>query len=341
MTALPPTKGHGNLIRFAKGIAGSVTVIVCTQPDEPFVQERIRAITEFSREIGVHVDYLLAPMQQEPVDENDTAFWDEWKILLNNRRFRPGDYIVASEHYGAKLAEVMGGTFMPYDIQREIQYTKASLVRAQPFEYFATVLPEFQHHLRMRVTIFGAESTGKTTLSRDLVEHSGDALWLPEWARPYLEEVGNEITPAKMGHIAAGQWSLQAQANSLARDLPLIVQDTDLYSTLGYWEMYSPDTVRSVLSHEAKTLQSDLYLITPSNIPFEPDPLRYGGDVREAPDEYWVALCEREGLNYVVLNESDSALRVNEAEDAMAAVYWEKFASKLQYQREGREYRPA
>lgn len=338
MTALPPTKGHGNLIRFAKGLSSAVNVLVCTQPDEPFVREREQAIAEFCQPVGVNVDYIRAPMQQEPTGEDDDDFWDEWKILFQNRHFRDGDYIVASEHYGAKLADVLGGRFMPYDIAREIQYTKATLVRNDPFAYFNTILPEFQRHLRMRVTVFGAESTGKTTLSRDLTAHSGESLWLPEWARPYLEEVGSEITPAKMSRIAAGQFALQAQANFLARDIPLIVQDTDLFSTLGYWEMYSPDTVRSALSYEAHTLRSDLYLITPSNIPFEADPLRYGGTVRESPDEYWVALCEREGLNYAVLSQSDQALRINEAERLIEQTYWELFASKLNYQREGREY---
>lgn len=338
LAALPPTKGHGNLIRFAKGIASSVKVIVCTQPDEPFVQERIEAITTFSRGIGVDVDFLLAPIQQEPNGDNDDAYWALWKGILDQRFFRAGDYIVASEHYGAKLAEVMDGRFMPYDIAREIQYTKASNVRADPFGNFSTVLPEFQHNLRMRVTIFGAECTGKTTLSKDLAARSGETLWLPEWARPYLEEVGGGVTTAKMERIATGQWALQAQANYLARDLPLIVQDTDLYSTLGYWEMFSPNTVRQILPHEAKTLESDLYIITPSNIPFEPEALHFGGDVRESPDEYWINLCEREGLHYAVLNESDPALRVNEAEDLIAALYWEKYASKLQYKREGKEY---
>jgi cytidyltransferase-like protein len=36
MTALPPTLGHLDLIRFAATLGGEVVVIVTTQPDEPY-----------------------------------------------------------------------------------------------------------------------------------------------------------------------------------------------------------------------------------------------------------------------------------------------------------------
>ena len=41
------------------------------------------------------------------------------------------------------------------------------------------------------VTIIGAESTGKTSLSRQLAD-TMDGDWVPEFARPYLE-VTDEI----------------------------------------------------------------------------------------------------------------------------------------------------
>jgi hypothetical protein len=37
------------------------------------------------------------------------------------------------------------------------------------------------------VTVTGSECTGKTTLARDLARHF-DAVWVPEFAREYLDE---------------------------------------------------------------------------------------------------------------------------------------------------------
>ena len=161
------------------------------------------------------------------------------------------------------------------------------------------------------ITIFGAESTGKTTLSRKLAVTLGGE-WLYEFARPYLELTRAPITPSSMTAIWRGQQVLQTM-----REGPIVVQDTDLFSTVGYWQFpHWHDVLGDCpgqLIRDAKQLQSDLYLITPSNIPFEPDPLRYGGDAREGADEYWVAVCEQYQLPYIVLSASDPAARVTEA----------------------------
>ena len=39
----------------------------------------------------------------------------------------------------------------------------------------------------LKVVIFGPESTGKTTLAKDLAAHY-KAPWVPEYAREYLQE---------------------------------------------------------------------------------------------------------------------------------------------------------
>ena len=125
-----------------------------------------------------------------------------------------------------------------------------------------------------------------------------------EYARPYLEAVGPEITADKMHAIWKGQMALQRSAREW-RDRPFIFQDTDLFSTLGYWRLPHWHSVLGdpspMLEVDAITLQSDLYIILKSdNVPFEPDPLRYGGDRRESSDQYWIDLAEQYSLNYVV-----------------------------------------
>lgn len=154
-------------------------------------------------------------------------------------------------------------------------------------------------NLPYRVTIFGAESTGKTTLSRQLAKAT-DATWLYEFARPYLEQTKAPINKQSMTTIWHGQAVLQSMAQG-----GLIVQDTDLFSTVGYWQFpHWRDTLGvcpNALITQAKQWQSDLYVITPSNIPFETDPLRFGGDKREGSDAYWIRVCQQYDLPYVVL----------------------------------------
>lgn len=306
MTAMPPTKGHLHLIQFAASLSPHAHVIVCTQPDEPYWQERLLALQKATRGLeNVVLHHIHKELPQEP--EQHPGFWDMWVDFLKMFGFQEGDYVVASETYGVKLAEEAGGQFMPYDISRSVYQSKATEVRNDPWTYFDQILPEFQPCLRKRVTIFGAESVGKTTLSHQLANRI-NGHWLPEWARPYLETVGSEITTQKMEAIWHGQNALQKQGTMLL-DKPFIVQDTDLFSTVGYWDMWDMGTPTGLVD-DAILQKSDLYLIPPSNVPFVADPLRYGGDKRESTDSYWIGICEKYGLRYKVIpyQEWDSRL---------------------------------
>ena len=316
LTALPPTQGHLNLIRFAASLdpIDTVNVLVCTQPDEPLCAERVRAVEqaidhELRRRVQVlHYDERV---QQVPRDGDDTDFWVMWTGILRDRGLADGDYLVASESYGMELARNSGARFVPYDFERTVFNCDATSVRQDPLGHFEHMLGTFSRLLTRRITFFGAESTGKTTLSTAVAAALNSYL-LPEWARPYLEAVGAEVTDAAMHDIWLGQRALQL-STQLLEPRPFIIQDTDLFSTLGYWEMYDPAHVPAQLVDDALATRSNLYVLCPSDIPFEPDPLRYGGDQRESTDQYWIDLLERFGLPYATLTSPDQVSRALEA----------------------------
>lgn len=301
MTALPPTKGHAALIEFASLLpqVGKVHVIVCTQPSEPFSRQRVISL---DNHFGDNPNVIIHGFHREiSQDASKPEFWEMWREIMLMFKFTADDVIVSSESYGQKVADLFGAKFMPYDPARELLNIKATNVRKMPLSFFDRMIPEFQQYLTKTITFFGAESVGKTEMSRALA-FASSSHWRFEYARPYLEMVGSEITDQKMTDIWHGQKALQDQA-ILLDNAPFVVQDTDLFSTVGYWEMWNPDTMPTDLLIDAREGASDLYIILSQNIPFEPDPLRYGGDVRESTDQYWVDLCEREDLNYVYIDE--------------------------------------
>lgn len=335
MTAMPPTTGHLQLIQFAEKLAGYgyVHVLINTQPHEPFGEERAKALREATEDMGVFFHHISYTLEQNP---HSNGFWHMWKGIMLGMGAKPGDIVVSSEAYGKRLAEEIEGVFFPYDIDRAINYAKATQVREDPLTYFNQIIPEFQKTLKTTVTIFGAESTGKTTLSRQLADHL-PSWWLFEYARPYLENTSNEINVDSMTAIWYGQRALQEHAQDNLHDKPLILQDTDLFSTVGYWDFPHWDSLGDPpeeLVADALRLRSDLYIVTRSNIPFEQDPLRYGGDVREGTDEYWIEILERYELPYVVLDAVDMRERLMEA----LGYAWGKTrdkASVMYYDRKG------
>ncbi len=305
---MPPTTGHWQLIQFAKSIAlGTVEIILNTQPHEPMVHERVKALLDAIDNMpnahNVHLIHYNKVIEQNP---NVSGFWETWKKLMQAFGAHSGDYIIASEPYGQKVAELFDGIFMPYDLQRELNPAKATYIRKYPESFFDYILPEFSKYIRTTITVFGAESTGKTTLSKQLGYYGFNAHWLYEYARQYLENTKNIINTASMTNIWKGQLALQKQVDNLDQR-PVVIQDTDLFSTIGYWKMWESvlGKVPQELIHDALTNPSDLYIVTPSNIPFEPDPLRYGGNKRESDDQYWINLLEEYRLPYVILETED------------------------------------
>lgn len=344
VTALPPTTGHEDLITFAGRCADEVHVVLCTQPSEPLSEERHSALLAFARRPGfggtVRVRRIHEELPQEPAD--DPGFWAMWRKLLIDLGAQRGDLVVASERYGAELASAIGGQFLPYDPSRLINQAKATRIREGTIEGFADLLAEFQPFLRKRVTLFGAESVGKTTMTRRLDEF-GFAVALPEWARPYLEldVVGPEVTLERMHMIWRGQLGQQRVAEAIAarRRRPIIAQDTDLFSTVGYWLLKGADfgepEVPPALWADAVTNASDLYVVLGQDaVPFEADQLRYGGHRRESSDEFWIDLCRRARLNWVYVDEADRQTR----EDRVVAEIRRMFGSPLEYRRRGHEY---
>lgn len=343
MTALPPTYGHLDLIHFAANIpqVDQVVVLLNTQPSEPYSKERSVALQEAANRLPsgakVQIKWQNEEVQQEATGPDDQAFWDDWVHNLHRFGFEDGDIIVASEEYGVRLAAEAKGRFMVYDRDRWVRYTKGTAARNDVFGQWDKILPEFRKHLQTKVTIFGAESTGKTTLTRALqrayAEGDLQTTTLFEWARPYLEMTDPEVTVQGMWDIWFGQLALQKTAYDNALS-PLVIQDTDLYTTIGFWEDWDRSTAPDGIYRDAEHTKSDLYIILRSNIPFEHDILRYGGEERQTSDQYWVDICETYGLSYVVLDADTLSERVSEAMDAIRPI----LRKVIDYKRRGSEY---
>jgi NadR type nicotinamide-nucleotide adenylyltransferase len=303
MTALVPTLGHKYLIDFATRLAEEVHVIVGTMNREPIdgYKRRYALSKTYESNPFVTVHHLHRDVPQEPNEHPD--FWNVWRdIVCEFVDVQPDDYFVASELYGIDMANVLGCKFMPCNRYRETVPIKGTTVRQNLLDNFHHILPEFQQFLVRSVTIFGAESCGKTTMTRALAD-TFDGWFIPEWAREYLETVGPEITAEKMRSIVEGQTALQATARVDLKNKPLIFQDTDLLSTLGYYRLWgggSADDLACVTAL-AVAFQSHLYVVMNDQIPFEPDQLRYGGDKRESKMDFWIDLLKEFHCPYIVV----------------------------------------
>ena len=223
---------------------------------------------------------------------------------------------------------------MPCNRYRETIQISGTAVRSNLMDKFEYILPEFQPHIRKTVTVFGAESCGKTTMTRALAKEL-NGHFIPEWAREYLETVGTEVTDERMLAIVRGQTALQTTARDDLYNKPFVFQDTDLFSTLGYYRLWGGGTDHDVdlCEYNAKRLKSDLYIVMNDGIPFEPDPLRYGGDKRESGMQYWIDILEEFKLPYFVVPNTSKHMQTNHACNAVIEMFDQSTQHIKEYKR--------
>lgn len=339
MTALVPTVGHKYLIDYAKNllqyVGDQVHVIVGTMDREPVDSwNRVDAFREtYRNDRRVVIHRLHRDVPQEPSEHPD--FWNVWRDIV--REFvdvKPDDYFVASELYGMDMANVLGCKFMPCNRYRETIDISGTKVRSDLMDSFEYILPEFQKHIRKTVTVFGAESCGKTTMTHALAKEL-NGHFIPEWAREYLETVGAEVTDERMRAIVHGQTALQKTARDDLFNKPFIFQDTDLFSTVGYYRLWGGGTDHDLdlVEYNAKQLKSDLYIVMNDGIPFEPDPLRYGGDKRESGMQFWIDLLEEFKLPYFVVPNTSKHMQTNHACNAVIEMFEQSTQHIKEYKR--------
>jgi NadR type nicotinamide-nucleotide adenylyltransferase len=127
----------------------------------------------------------------------------------------------------------------------------------------------------IKIVLFGPESTGKTTLSRQLARYY-NSVWVPEYAREYLQNKWNEERKTcesdDLLPIAKGQMRLE---NKLAKKTDsVLICDTDLLETKVYSETYYSGTCDPILEKYALKNTYDLYFLTYIDTPWEADDLR-------------------------------------------------------------------
>lgn len=309
---MPPHLGHQYLFRFARGMVERLYIVVEHIADEP-IPSTLRHGWVSALNPDCEVLHLTTPMPQAP-DEHPT-FWDLWRGTLQGLLPEAPDLVFASEAYGARLAQELGARFVPADPARQIMPVSGTAVRADPYQHWRYLPGPVRAHYAKRICVFGPESCGKTTLARDLAEALG-TVWVPEYARTYLEALGRDPAYEDMALIGKGQAASEAALAPSAERF--LVTDTDALET-AVWSEALFGRTDPALAALAAAQRYDLTLLCATDVPFEPDPVRYLPDARQTFFDACEAALTAHGRRYVVLR-GDREARLATAEAAARAL---------------------
>lgn len=155
-------------------------------------------------------------------------------------------------------------------------------------------LTQHTHKSVINVAILGAESTGKTTLCRDLAVHFG-CPWVPEYMRTYLQKKWDSeqltCTWDDLLPIAQGQIELEnelAKQATQTSDGGYLFCDTSLFELMVYAKWYYGDCPEG-LTQAALAHHYDMILLTDVDIPWVADDLRDSPHQREDISAYFAS----------------------------------------------------
>ena len=147
-----------------------------------------------------------------------------------------------------------------------------------------------------KIVIIGPESTGKSTLCKQLAQHY-DTMWCPEFAREYLLANGSSYEYEDLLTIAKGQLALEdeytatLERNSLpmleeGNHLPLFI-DTDMY-VMKVWCEFALGKCHRFILDEIIKREYDLYLLCNIDLPWVKDELREYPDIHTRKKLYHI-----------------------------------------------------
>ncbi len=126
-----------------------------------------------------------------------------------------------------------------------------------------------------RVVICGPESTGKSTLTKDLASYFNTS-YVEEFARDFLQEKWNTqnkvCSKEDLIEIVKGQIMNENKAIDLAKKI--IFCDTNILTTIAWSRTHFNGFCDAWIENQSKKLNYDYYLILNVDIPWVKDDLR-------------------------------------------------------------------
>ncbi len=168
-----------------------------------------------------------------------------------------------------------------------------------------------------RIVVIGPESTGKSTLSEALAK-ALNTVWVPEYARGYIEALNRPYNEQDLLAIAKGQVAQEDLIAGAANRI--LVCDTDLY-VIKVWSEHKYGRCNSEILKLIAKRKYDLYLLTDIDLPWQYDPQREHEDaaMRRYFHTIYKEICAESGAPFAEIN-GDYSQRLQQALHAVSTI---------------------
>jgi HTH-type transcriptional regulator, transcriptional repressor of NAD biosynthesis genes len=289
---MPIHNGHLALINFALQQCESLIVSMSYKPNEPIDPDlRFTWLQKlFADKPNIELALVL-----DDFDDADLPLFEATKIWADfiKNRFPDITVFFCSEDYGAPLSFHLGLPCVVFDQKRTNLPVSATKIRTEPLVYWNDIPSVVRPYFVKKICLYGPESTGKSTLARDLAQHF-ETEFAPEVAREILTD--NDFTMADILRIGYAQ--IAAVEAKLQTANKFIFCDTDTITTQIYAKHYLNDVPEELYTLE-KSVHYDLYCLLDIDVPWVADELRDLGDKRIEMYQIFKENLEKRGILYL------------------------------------------
>ena len=170
-----------------------------------------------------------------------------------------------------------------------------------------------------RIVLIGAESTGKSTLCKQLTNHF-NAKMEPEYARAYIEALRSTYTYTDVLHIA----KKQMETHCSLRNSDWVFYDTDLIITKVWLDVVF-GKVPGFINDAIMLLKPDMYLLCDTDIVWQYDPVRENsGSQRLGLQKRYIDEIKATGVPFFTVSGNGNE-RLNSALKAISLHFGQSF----------------
>jgi NadR type nicotinamide-nucleotide adenylyltransferase len=148
-----------------------------------------------------------------------------------------------------------------------------------------------------KIVLTGPESTGKSSLAEALAKHY-KTVWVPEYARTYLESLGRPYEKHDLVEIARGQIKVEDELVKKANKM--LFCDTDL-TVIKIWHQHKYGNVHPFILENLRHRKYDLYLLPFIDLPWKYDPQREHPHLRSYLFDLYEKELQSRRIDYMIL----------------------------------------
>lgn len=325
----PLHKGHEAMIEFGSMMLDHLLVIVSdrinSEDDGRHLAQRFEDVKSFVYKEGLRNVSIILREDQSPIPKNvdehgtvlDKDFQEYWKNVILETPFSTNiTHFLSSDQYGKVMADRLSVEWLPFDPDREMFRVSGTLIRETPLIFFDMISDIAKPRYKKRIAIVGPESSGKSTLAKNLALAYG--------AKPAIE-YGRVLSVAKNNHLTEGDFDdiLRGQ-NALMKlietdnNSSIVITDTEAYTTYLFGKKFFNKNLTHIYRH-ASLQKFDLYIVLPPSFDWVDDGSRIMPDQNERETFYRsiVTFLNIWQKPYKVIDRKDHDKRFFEAKDAI------------------------